>query len=491
MRHEFRATIGLLEDKRHPYPKGIGMPHQDQGSRNRFRYHYQALLEAIEWLWDGLDFSSLRLREDCTWPARALATAALLWAWSDELTLGDRFTKARQITCQMLGLRKPPAESYQAFIKLLTKWTPQLVELLTAAFRQRMKQRFPQRLKIAGFWPFGADGSRLGLPRTQSNEAAYSPSSQRSRKRKRNRRKQPSNTAHSKKANSPQMWITTVWHLGTQLPWSWRLGPSDSSERDHLREMIGELPDRSLLVADAGFPGYELWAELLNAGCQLVMRVGGNVRLLKKLGYVRSGENIVYFWPERAAAKRQPPLVLRLVVLTGGRHPVYLVTSVLDEKVLSNADVAKLYGLRWGIELFYRHLKQTFDRRKLRSRNGDNAHVEAQWSLLGLWAMALHAQHYQQTQRLTPGRLSVAGMLRAYRRALREAKSRPEPDEDLFSLLAKARKDDYQRTRSKTSREYPRKKKETAAGPPKLVLASKLQRQLAAEIQREQKGLTA
>jgi hypothetical protein len=467
------------------------MSHQDQGSRNEFRYHHQALLAAVEWLWQGVDFEGLRLRQDCTWPARALATAALLWAWSDELTLGERFTKARQITCRMLGIRRLPAKSYQAFVKLLVKWTPQLVELLTGAFRLRMKQRFPRRLRVAGFWVFGVDGSRLELPRTENNEAAYSPCAKRSGKRKRNRRKQPANKSHTKKANAPQVWITTLWHLGTQLPWSWRLGPSDSSEREHLREMLGELPPKSLLVADAGFPGYELWLELLKAGHELVMRVGGNVRLLKKLGYVRSGEDIVYFWPHHAAAKRQPPLILRLVVLTGGRQPIYVLTSVLDHKRLPNRQVVNLYHLRWGIELFYRHLKQTFDRRKLRSRNGDNVHVEAQWSLLGLWAMALHAQHYQQSQGLDPERLSVAGMLRAYRRALREYKSRPEAGEDLYSLLAIAIKDNYQRTSRKTSREYPRKKKQTTAGPPQIVRATASQIKLAAEIQREQKRLTA
>ena len=468
------------------------MSHQDKDGRNQFRFHHQALSDAIQWIWKGVDFDSLPLRDDCTWSARALATAALLWAWSDELTLADRFVKARQMVCKLFSIRKPPARSYQAFLKLLVKWTPRLAELLTQAFRRRMQQRFPQRLRLAGFGAFGADGSCMELPRTQSNEAAWAPSAKRSGKRKRNRRKQPDNKAHTKKANSPQLWITTLWHLGTQLPWSWRLGPSDSSEREHLREMIGELPKQSLLVADAGFTGYDLWCALLAAECELVVRVGSNVRLLKKLGYVRTGDGVVFFWPVRAAAKHQPPLVLRLVVVQGGRHPVYLVTSVLDRQRLSDQDVATLYGRRWGIELFYRHLKQTFDRRKLRSRSGTNVCVEAAWSLLGLWAMALHAQHYQQSQRLDTTRLSVAGMLRAYRRAMREYKSQPESGEDLYSLLTLALKDDYRRSSSKTNREYSRKKQETPAGPPQIIPATKSQIQKAAEIKRElQKGLTA
>ncbi|NIO39048.1 MAG: IS4 family transposase, partial [Burkholderiales bacterium] len=295
------------------------------------------------------------------------------------------------------------------------------------AFRRRMQRRFPRRLRIAGFCAFGADGSRIALPRTRSNEATYSASCSKPLRGKKNRKAKKQTKWE---VNTTQLWITTLWHLGTQLPWSWRLGPCDSSERDHLSGMLGELPPDSLMVIDAGFYGYSLWRDMMEVGCEFVVRVGSNVHLLKKLGYTRTRGDIVYFWPVREARKKQPPLVLRLVVLRDKRHPVYLVTSVLDSKQLSCQDVVRLYEHRWGIELFYRHLKQTFDRRKLRSRNAANAHTEAQWSLLGLWAMALHAQHFQQSRRLDPNQLSCAGMLRAYRRAMREFKSQPEDGED-------------------------------------------------------------
>lgn len=220
------------------------MSHQDQGRSKGSVFHFQALKEAISWLWQDIELGDLRLRDDCTWSAKALATAALLWSWSDELTLGDRFRKARQIACKVLAIRKAPASSYQAFLKLLNKWTPRFVELLMHAFHRKTIQRFPQRLHIAGFFAFGADGSRIGLPRTRSNEAAYAAACS-----KRLRRKKETKW----EVNTTQLWITTLWHLGTQLPWSWRLGPCDSSERNHLSQMLGELPRNSLMVIDAGF----------------------------------------------------------------------------------------------------------------------------------------------------------------------------------------------------------------------------------------------
>jgi hypothetical protein len=241
-----------------------------------------------------------------------------------------------------------------------------------------------------------------------------------------------------------------------------------------MRQMIAELPARTLLVADAGFPSYSLWHALVAAGCQLLMRVGSNVCLLKKLGCVRERGHVVYLWPNRAAAKGQPPIVLRRVVIHNGRHPVHLVTTVLDDRRLSDKQVIDFYRQRWGIELFYRHVKQTYEHRKLRSHASENAPVEAEWALLGMWAMAFYAQSHLQQRAIPPSRISIAQVLRAFRKPMREYKSRPDPGEDLHSLLDIAIIDCYTRA-SKTSRAYPRKKHETAAGPPRILLATAAQ----------------
>src|SRR5207248_10130160 len=132
-----------------------------------------------------------------------------------------------------------------------------------------------------------------------------------------------------------------------------------------------------------------------------------------------------YRWPGRAARKHQPPLALRLVVAVGGKHPVYLVTNVPHSR-LSDAQVVEIYRRRWGIELFFRHLKQTFQRRKLRSTSAENARVELQWSLVGLWCLALYAQVELMKRGVDPQELSMAGALRAFRRTLRDYLHRAE-----------------------------------------------------------------
>ncbi len=170
---------------------------------------------------------------------------------------------------------------------------------------------------------------------------------------------------------------------------------------------------------------------------------------------------------------------------------MYLVTTVLSQRELSDVQVIEMYARRWGIELFYRHLKQTFRRRKLLSASAENARVELTWSLVGLWAMALYALVEADRQGVSPQRLSFAKLLLAFRRTLRDYRHPTEPGERLCERLRHAISDSYVR-QNKDSRNFPRKKKERPPGPPKIMQASKAQIQLTYQLAASlKKGLTA
>jgi hypothetical protein len=471
------------------------MAHQDQGRKNNSFTHARQLFVTLGWLLTGMSTDAILLRQDCTWTVQGLMYAAILWSWSDEKTLLDRFAIARKIIMFCLPGQQQPAKSYQAFVKLLRTWTDPLIGLLKEVFRRRMQELLAGVWMVAGFAVFACDGSRVDVPRTRKNEERYSSKSKLSRtaqkRRRQAKRRRTQRLARARKANVPHIWLTVMWHVGSGLPWDWRTGPAGSSERKHLEEMMASLPPGSLITADAGFVGYELWKRIIAAGHHLLVRVGGNVRLLKKLGYVREKGGLVYLWPDSVAKKHQPPLVLRLAVVSGKRHPIYLVTSIMASSRLSEKQMAEVYRHRWGIEVFYRHCKQTFERRKLRSQNPDNAMVELQWSLAGVWAMGLHSHCRLVRRGVPPEKISFVGVLRAYRRCMREYKSQADPDERLEEMLDRAIIDSYHR-KNKTSRDYPRKKEEKAAGSPIILKATRTQIRMAKEVKIEhQKGLTA
>jgi Transposase DDE domain len=290
----------------------------------------------------------------------------------------------------------------------------------------------------------------------------------------------------AKKANSPQLWLTLLWHVGSGLPWAWRSGPSDSSERGHLQEMLQELPKNSLITADAGFVGYDFWKAILDAQQAFVIRVGANVRLLKKLGCAREYDHTVYLWPNTAAKGNQPPLVLRLIVIHNGKHPVYLVTN-LPKTRLSDSQAATIYAARWGIELYFRSFQQTFGCRKLRSRAAENARLELDWSMLGLWCICLLGQRELAENGTSPAWFSVARAIRAFQKTIREYRVRPtSAAESLWQELRVCLLDGYARRGAKTSRNYPRQKKREAIGIPKLTPASQEQIDAALDLKKKQ-----
>jgi hypothetical protein len=439
MRQWLAATLSVATQNREPLaPTEPDMPHQDHARATAPAAHHQDLKVVLDWLTAGADFAA-----------------------------------ARKIALATLGLDATTAASYQAFLKLLRAWTTPLVTALSIALRRRMREDLAERFTVAGFAAFGVAGSRLQLPRTASNQGRFAAGPKRRPKAAAKRRTAAAGDARRKKADSPQLWVTTMFHLGAGLPWDWRTGPTDSSERAHLREMFAALPADALVVADAGFVGYETWGAV-RGGRHLLVRVGANVRLLRGLGYARERAGLVSLWPDRQAARGEPPLVLRLVVAQGGRHPVYLVTSVLDEARLPDRQVIAIYRLRWGVELLYRHFKQTFGRRKLRSHQADNADPEAGWSLVGLWALALHGQAELSYDAIPASRISAAGLLRAYRAAMRHYHVAPEPGESLWERLGEAVIDPYGRS-SKASRDYPRKKREAPIGAPEIRRATDLE----------------
>jgi hypothetical protein len=324
------------------------------------------------------------------------------------------------------------------------------------------------------------DGSRISTPRTHQNEQAFcAPNFGKSRTaqyRRKRRRAQGIRRRRSKKKAQPvkpQIWLTLLWHMGLHMPWSWKSGPSNCNERDHFREMLDEqeFPENTLFCADAGFTGYQLWKAMIDAGHSFLIRVGANVKLLRKLGYVEERDGIVYCWTNQAAREGQPPLVLRLLQLQVGKCAMWLVTNVLDPKHLSDAEAIRLYRLRWGIELQFRTVKQTFGRNKLRSRTPDRALVELDWALLGLWVIQLFAVKEQITIGEAPEHCSVSLAIAVVRSMMTQCLENPSGS--FRERLSDARKDKYKRKRSKGARYRPDSKDKPAAGKPTVLTATR------------------
>ncbi len=135
----------------------------------------------------------------------------------------------------------------------------------------------------------------------------------------------------------------------------------------------------------------------------------------------------------------------------------------------------------WRLELCYRALKQTLARRRMRSGAPQNAEMELDWAVAGLWLLGLMSLKEIIAAGKSPQAWSVATSLRVVRRAMSEPppRGRRRP---LERQLADALRDGYVRRASKAARRFPRKKTETPPGEPILREATAAQVQQAAEL---------
>ncbi len=453
------------------------------------------LRRALDWIIIDDIFAKVRLHGNVKWKPLALVCLAIFWVWSSQPGLVEAVTDAIATVAKLFGSDAVAVTSYQAMTTALVRYTPQLLPALWARLQSLMQQSGQAGWRVGKWLPLAVDGSRVSVPRTKPNEERFnkpkkprakkkSRANKRSRHAQRKRQKQRTKSHYDPQAVGPQMWLTLLWHIGLRLPWCWMLGPSYSSERAHLETMLHEMrfPEFTLFCGDAGFFGYDFWRTILGEGHNFLIRVGSNVRLLKGLGVVRQRGDIVYFWPDDARKKKQPPLVLRLLRFHDGRGEVYLVTNILDDKELTAEQASLIYRGRWGIELQFRALKQTYGRSKLRARTPEIAEIELHWSLLGLTILQLLAMKEQKRAGEPADKTSIAAVLRIVRSMIADPSEIRPPSASLPNRMRNATTDSYQRSSKKQSRNYPRRKTEPCTGPPIILTATEEQRKRAIEL---------
>jgi len=422
------------------------------------------LKEAIGKWFPAQFFSSWSVTAGVKWSPQRLFWLAMLMTWSAQQTLQTRFDEVRDVL-RSLFPKWTLGRSYTGWYEAQLKWITPLQTALCKRLRQEMQRRAGQHWQREGWCAFAADGSRVECPRTEANERELK--------------------CAGRKKTGPQLFVTTLLHMGTGLPWDFRIGPGTASERRHLEDMLADLPPRALVVADAGFTGYEFYRRLLAAKKNFLVRVGANVHLLRKLGYIeREGRDIVYLWPEKNEG--EAPVVLRLIERRQGKKKMFLVTNVLDKKLLSEHSAAVFYEMRWGVEVFYRSFKQTLEKRKMLSHSPEAARCELTWALFGRWLLQAMSVAAIIARGQDPLRWSAARARDRVRRSLRSALKGRSKDRRLGEDLGRTLKDSYVREGSKKARDWSHKKKEKPPGAPKIQSATAEQRHAIQRLKRKQ-----
>jgi IS4 transposase len=479
------------------------MTSQDRQDRNEWMQNENELKNILDEIAPPTIFNDIKQNKGATWKPQFLVQCVFLWTTCNLRTLTESFDFAFRLFLAIQPSYEKTSATFVGFIGQLVKYHAAIKERIIPHLRELTKAKLKKFYASGKYFLLAIDGSENQTPRTKSNIKRFGAASKKKNKKKkpkrkriknkiinldkqakrkkRAKRKKQSRKDREKKANTPLLALTLLFHLASGLPWNWRIGGASSSERTHALEMIDDTPANTVFVADAGFVGYDFWKQIIDSGRHFIVRVGANVKLLKNLCVHERKGNIVYLWPDWAAKKNMPPLVLRLFHTNDGGQQMYLVTT-LSESEMSDEELESVYRQRWSIEVFFRTFKQTFEKRTMKSRNPDHAVVELEWSLISLWVMCLYGKETLLQADELPSLLSPAEVVRAFQSVERSYGLPLRGVKDLLSSqLRLAVKDTYVRRGAKTNRDYPRKSQKKSIGEPKIIEATKSQRKRATQ----------
>lgn len=412
------------------------------------------------------------------WRAQPLLFVLLMMTWCAGDSQPERFETARAFYVACFQRRRRPGKTIEGWQKALARIPTSALRAVAAVLRARLQKVFASRWQVDGFIPLGCDGSRLQCPRSQELEERV--------RSKPKRKKRKDQSAKGKDSSAPQIWVTALVHLSLGVLWSWRLGKGTASERHHLVELLPTLPRRALLIADAGFIGYELLKKLAKNGVSFLIRSSSVVPLYtqRKVALRRFREGVFYYWPQEEQRKKQPPVLVRVFRIRSRRKKdVWLMTNVFDAAQLSLASASRFYRWRWRNEGLFRTYKRTLGKVKLMSRTVAMVHREAEGSLLAVQLLLAHGA-------LTvPAAMNSAPVLPSARQILLEIRAEirnvtgmylgPRQARTYRERLQRIRLDRRKGRRNKVRRRWPGRVDHKPPKPPRILKMGTILKDLA------------
>jgi hypothetical protein len=435
----------------------------------RLRPRAKSLLESLrEFLtaevWKQVRKAASR-RKMPRWDVRPLLLVFLTMTWCCGDSLPEKFETARGFYVICHDKRRRPGETFQGFQQAVGKLPMTVLRALRRGIRGRIEQLLADRWWIGEFIPFGCDGSRLECPRTVELEQRLGQG--------------------GKQDSAPTVWVTAIVHLGTGVAWTWLFGRgSKPSERKHLIEMLKDLPRKALVVADAGYYGYDLMLELIGAKVSFLIRMSSTVTLYTEKERPLSDfrEGLVYYWPDRAQKKRLQPVQARLLCVRDRKRKVdvWLLTDLLSSRQLSLSDANRFYRWRWENEGYFRTYKRTLAKVKLMSRTLREVHREAEASMIAtqlLLAQGARALPEAKTEKDPRVMCSPRKVLLEIRREL-SGRLGSRRWGKFSERLKECSRERRERSTAKATRSWPRRKDHKPPGPPKILKLTVAQKRL-------------
>jgi hypothetical protein len=223
-----------------------------------------------------------------------------------------------------------------------------LIKRLGVSVGERLENASPQTWKWRGRSIKLVDGTILSMPDTELNQSAY-----------------PQSGVQKPGLGFPLAMLVALISLSTGAVLQWALGPcrgKHTGEQALFRTLMPHLAAGDIILADRYYCNYFAVAQLVERGVDLVMRQHQlritDFRKGRRLG--RRDHLVDWVRPQRPGwmsletyAHMPERLTLRETEIAGR----ILVTTLIDAKTVSAAEIDALYRQRWQIEVDLRSIK--------------------------------------------------------------------------------------------------------------------------------------
>jgi len=276
-------------------------------------------------------------------------------------------------------------------------------ESVTLLAQQEQPGAFYRGLRLVSI-----DGSTLDVPDTAENLAHFG--------------RQESSRGQSA---FPQLRFVALCESGPHAIFGVRMGPYATHELTLAAELVEDLREGMLCLADRLYPSFSLWQKALSTGASLLWRTRSNADLPVE-EVLPDGSYLSRIYPtEKDKRKKRNGLVVRVIEyqLEGveGAEPLYrLITTLVDCQKYPAQELAALYPERWEIEVtldeFKTHMRG--GQVVLRSKTPELVEQEFYGMMLAHRAVRTLMNEAAMRQNLDPDRLSFTHAIRVIRRKL-------------------------------------------------------------------------
>lgn len=256
------------------------------------------------------------------------------------------------------------------------------------------------------------DGTLFDVPASEANAAAYTRSSN-----------------GGGPGPFPQVRLLALVECGTRAVIGAVFDSFAVGERTLAWRLLHRLEPGMLLMADRGFPAYDLCAAVADTGTQLLWRVSDSFAL-PPAEVLSDGTYLSYLRGPRKH-QRMPVRVIEYTVTTITAGPdgatgetselFCLITTLLDPGPAPAAELAELYAARWTSETIFKHIKiEQRGGRTATLRSNSPAMVEQElWAMLCVYqAVRDLATDSARHAGLPPVHISFKNTLAAVRRSV-------------------------------------------------------------------------